>query len=357
MMDAECATKTIFFFQKEKIKNFTDFRTNHTLSTMSSNTTTDTNTSTTATAATDDAAKFVFRVPAQKLAMEAGGKCKACSKIGLRRAFQSHLPGVTNEVYLLAFCCDECGYNEAEIKRDGFSKIGRCYELTVTTPHDLKRPLLHSPSATIKFPAIDMEFEGGFTSGVFHTVETFVNGIADDLRSHAQVISSNTNDRQTQKNLNNFLKKLEKLKSKSSMPWKFSIRDPLNLSYIATKGSTLADDPQLNVLDFERSDDENYRYQVELDDIDENTPTVDDIDEIAHNMEMVEVSTVHERIKHRNAASASVKGGSNSSTTTNTSADQVDNADDDDDDDDLPDLIAPVANNAPARIIAGENKD
>jgi hypothetical protein len=101
---------------------------------------------------------FVFKVPSEALKMEVQGSCKACSKLGQRSAFQSHLPGVTNEVYLLRFRCDECGYGEAEIKRDGYSSLGRTYQLTVESLNDLRRPLLHSSSAGTLFAVIVLLF-------------------------------------------------------------------------------------------------------------------------------------------------------------------------------------------------------
>jgi C4-type Zn-finger protein len=88
-------------------------------------------------------------------------QCRACSQLGVSRALATMLPAVHNEVFLLRFKCDSCGFTQSEIKRDGkkkreiaekkvemnvyfsllvgFSSIGRRFVLTVSTPTDLER--------------------------------------------------------------------------------------------------------------------------------------------------------------------------------------------------------------------------
>lgn len=213
---------------------------------------------------------FAFRKPKLTEKMQVRKQCKACSRLGVSRAFVSMLPTVHNEVFLLQFKCDQCGYAENEIKRDGFSPVGRRFSLTVTCEADLKRVLLHAPSCTVSFPALEFEFEGGASSGVFHTVASFLDGIAADLREHANVISSDLSAAASRLALHAFLDRFLALKQPANMPWQLDFSDPLNLSYIAIDGSP-ATDAAVRFEDFELQFQDLERHKIDDEQIDHDT--------------------------------------------------------------------------------------
>jgi C4-type Zn-finger protein len=104
-----------------------------------------------------------YRKPVSEEKMVVRKQCRACSQLGVSRALATMLPAVHNEVFLLRFKCDSCGFAQCEIKRDGkeekkkkrkkkekkknlfiffqigFSSIGRRFVFTVSTPIDLQR--------------------------------------------------------------------------------------------------------------------------------------------------------------------------------------------------------------------------
>ncbi len=197
-------------------------------------------------------------------------QCKACSQLGVSRAYASMLPAVHNEVFLVSFKCEHCGFSHNDIKRDGFSAVGRRFHLTVSSERDLQRVLLHAPSCQVTFPALEFEFEGGATSAVFHTVDSLLDGIAADLREHASVISSDLSAAASRLALHAFLDRFLALKQPASMPWSLSFSDPLNLSFVGIDGS-LAADAAVRLEDFELSFQDCERHNIEHEHIDPNT--------------------------------------------------------------------------------------
>jgi C4-type Zn-finger protein len=62
---------------------------------------------------------FATRNPVAQEKMVVRKQCRACSQLGVSRALATMLPAVHNEVFLLRFKCDHCGFAQCEIKRDG----------------------------------------------------------------------------------------------------------------------------------------------------------------------------------------------------------------------------------------------
>jgi C4-type Zn-finger protein len=213
---------------------------------------------------------FAFRKPKEVEKMVVRKQCKACSRLGVSRALVSMLPAVHNEVFLLRFHCEHCGYAHNDIKRDGFSPVGRRFSLTVRSAAELERVLLHAPSCTVSFPSLEFEFEGGASSAVFHTVASLLDGIAADLREHANVISSDLSAAASRLALTAFLERFLALKEPANMPWRLEFSDPLNLSYIGIDG-TLESDAALRFEDFELSFQDFERHHIEDELIDNNT--------------------------------------------------------------------------------------
>lgn len=127
----------------------------------------------------------------------------------------------------------------------------------------------------VRIPALDFEFEGGLTSGDFQTVNSLLDGIANDLRQHSAVISSDLSGAAARVALFAFIERFDALKTPAGMPWQLEFSDPLNLSYIAIDGS-LAADTALRIEDFERQHQDDERHEIDPEHIDHNTVLVAD---------------------------------------------------------------------------------
>jgi hypothetical protein len=127
----------------------------------------------------------------------------------------------------------------------------------------------------VRIPALDFEFEGGLTSGDFQTVNSLLDGIANDLRQHSAVISSDLSGAAARVALFAFIDRFDALKTPAGMPWQLEFSDPLNLSYIAIDGS-LATDTALRIEDFERQHQDDERHEIDPEHVDHNTVLVAD---------------------------------------------------------------------------------
>lgn len=58
------------------------------------------------------------------------------------------IPGF-KEIIMMAFRCEECGFENNDLKPTESSDMGRKYILTVTTPEDLERDVFQVPSNPI----------------------------------------------------------------------------------------------------------------------------------------------------------------------------------------------------------------
>jgi zinc finger protein len=196
--------------------------------------------------------------------------CPNCSKQGeMRNAFTS-IPHF-KEVLIMAFLCQHCGLRQSEVKAGGaIPTFGTETTLRITSMDDLRRDVLKGEDASISIPELDLQLMGGTLGGVYTTVEGLLDKIYTNLRDNNpfsvgdSTWRNHSNEESTQKkDFKDFLQKMKDLSNGDNFPFTLKIRDALGNSFISGPlGSHLPPeaDPNLEMVDFERTEEENDDY-------------------------------------------------------------------------------------------------
>lgn len=171
------------------------------------------------------------------------------------------------DVIIMATVCDakSCGYKSNEVKSgSGFSDKGQKITLTLNSKSeslktdlkiDLARDILKSETASISIPTIDFEIGRGAIEGKFTTVEGLLQDIQRVVKNNPFTTGDSTIVENKNDNLGKFNKNIEDILA-GEMHVKLVLDDPAGNSYVQNVNAP-DDDPQLEILDYERTFEQN----------------------------------------------------------------------------------------------------
>lgn len=183
--------------------------------------------------------------------------CPGCTKPCEVRMRMVDVPHFT-EVVLISTACDHCGYRTSEVKTGGaVPEKGRQIILKVQEQVDLSRDVLKSETCTVFCPELKLEITPGTMSGRFTTVEGLLSQVHDTLYTRvfdAGAAGGDSRDPERKAAWENLFKNLQAA-IKGEFKYQIVLTDPLAASYIQNL-CTPDEDPQLTILDYERSGEE-----------------------------------------------------------------------------------------------------
>ena len=116
-------------------------------------------------------------------------------------------------------------------------------KFSVESEKDLNREIIKSEHAMIQIPEIDFEIPSN-KKGEITTLEGLINRCIDDIRKEQPV--RKVIDEHLYQKIEEFLIKLEDLKSQKGLPWTIVIDDPSGLSFIKNPHAP-KNDPQITI--------------------------------------------------------------------------------------------------------------
>jgi zinc finger protein len=142
------------------------------------------------------------------------------------------------EIVLMAFTCDECGYHNGEVMvSGGISPQARRLTCRVASDRDLKRELIKSELAAVKFAELGLELMPGTLGGKFTTIEGLLRDIKVSLKDKNPFASGDSVLGERDE-LNNTIAALERYEA-GQEPFTMVIDDPLAKSHIQDFEDTL----------------------------------------------------------------------------------------------------------------------
>ena len=173
---------------------------------------------------------------AEKIGSSSTVYCLACGAVGKTLFYTATVPSFGG-MDLSSFSCDECGYHyaktEATIKSETeFSKLGMLTTLKVTGEVDLQRSVVISDEAAVIIPELEFSVRS-LSGGRITTVEGCLAGLASELK-RLNIVGGTDGDGEAGEK-KNIVASLEKLLTLDSGTFNFSIRDPLNKSFISPR--------------------------------------------------------------------------------------------------------------------------
>jgi zinc finger protein len=186
---------------------------------------------------------------AEREVIEFETPCSSCAEGGQTRMVTTEIP-MFKEVVIMSFSCETCGWKSNEVKTGGgIAAKGRRITLRVENEEDLSRDVLKGDTAAVIIPHVDLNFQGGNSSGRFTTIEGLISQILRDL-NFGSFVQGDAADRTERDQMQEFLDRLGALLLPESMPWELTLEDPLANVYIQHYETP---DPQITTEDFERS--------------------------------------------------------------------------------------------------------
>jgi len=153
--------------------------------------------------------------------------CMRCESQGMTRLFLTKIP-FFREVIVSSFCCDVCGYTNAELQPGGsIQDRGVTYKLNIETVEDLNRQVVQTANCSVKIPTLDFEIPAGKSAltTIEGVIDRSVEGLEQDqvLRriQHPEVAAQ----------IDDFVAKLKDLKNVQT-PFQFIIDDPSGNSFL-----------------------------------------------------------------------------------------------------------------------------
>ena len=183
--------------------------------------------------------------------------CYVCHAPGYLRSCICSIP-YFKEIIISCFKCDVCGYKTTDVKGGGgISEKGTKLTLKVEKTEDLNRDVFKSESSKIIIPEIGFESSDGSLGSMYTTIE----GIIDKLIENLKNMPFGTGDSKLSNDIDNFIKKLEDIKS---LKEKFTIiiDDPLSNSFIFPVGEDVEKDSRLKKEEYERTFEQNEEYGI-----------------------------------------------------------------------------------------------
>ncbi|TPP58886.1 Zinc finger protein ZPR1 [Fasciola gigantica] len=162
------------------------------------------------------------------------------------------------QVVIMATVCSVCGHRDSEVKSGGgVSPKGRLYRLKITHPSDLSRDVLVSETAAVRLRELDLESMGGTLGGRFTTLEGLFVAIKDQLLAlNPFVTGDSCTEEEKRGKLLTTIENLQKVAEGKYLNILFELRDPAGNSYLQNLYAPESD-PEMEVVDYERTDEEN----------------------------------------------------------------------------------------------------
>lgn len=200
---------------------------------------------------------------------ELPAECPACTKpctVNMKKVTIPHF----KEVIILATVCENCGYRTSDVKTGGaIPEKGKKITLRVETLTDLSRDILKSETCELQSADLGLEVQPGTLGGRFTTVEGLLSQVRDQLHGQIFDIDEEGNnestagslkpgdsmDAETRTKWNAFFDKLDRA-LKAEFPFSITLVDPLANSFVQKNVDGDAEDPQIKVEEYERTDEE-----------------------------------------------------------------------------------------------------
>jgi len=180
--------------------------------------------------------------------------CMNCYKQGTTRLMLTRIP-FFREVIVMAFHCNECGFDSAEIQSGAtIQRLGVRYTLTVTSVADLSRTVVKADSASVLLPHLDFEIPAGTQRGTLNTIEGLLDRSIDGLSQMQEERRKQTPE--VAAKIDAVIAELTRCKNGEHLPFVIVVDDPAGNSFIENPRAP-ADDPQLSVAHYRRSREQN----------------------------------------------------------------------------------------------------
>lgn len=199
---------------------------------------------------------------------ELPAECPACTKactVNMKKVTIPHF----KEVIVMATVCDDCGYRTSDVKTGGaIPEKGKKITLQVNNLTDLSRDILKSETCELQSADLGLEVQPGTLGGRFTTVEGLLSQVRDQL--HGQIFDIDEDDNEktvnslkpgdsmdaaTKDRWTAFFDKLDQA-LKAEFPFSITLVDPLANSFVQKNVDGDEDDPQIMVVEYERTDEE-----------------------------------------------------------------------------------------------------
>lgn len=200
---------------------------------------------------------------------ELPAECPACSKsctVNMKKVTIPHF----KEVIVMATVCEHCGYRTSDVKTGGaIPDKGQKITLQVENVTDLSRDILKSETCELRSADLGLEVQPGTLGGRFTTVEGLLSQVRDQL--HGQIFDidedepnensagslkpGDSMDATTKEKWTAFFERLDRA-LKAEFPFSIILVDPLANSFVQKNVDGDAEDPQIKVEEYERTEQE-----------------------------------------------------------------------------------------------------
>eukprot|EP00629_Pelagomonadales_sp_RCC1024_P008648 CAMPEP_0119279004 /NCGR_PEP_ID=MMETSP1329-20130426/20080_1 /TAXON_ID=114041 /ORGANISM="Genus nov. species nov., Strain RCC1024" /LENGTH=407 /DNA_ID=CAMNT_0007279533 /DNA_START=145 /DNA_END=1365 /DNA_ORIENTATION=+ len=180
-------------------------------------------------------------------------QCPLCGAPGDEVACPMNIPHF-KRIILVSLHCDRCGHKSAEVKNDGqaIPERGRACTVTCVEEADLRRDVVKSDTATLRFPGLGLELAPGELGAVWATVEgCLAKALAALRRRKPFTFDEDAGERAA---FEAELGKVRAMRYREAFPFTLEVRDPLANSFVGPRREAAgAEDPHVVVADYERS--------------------------------------------------------------------------------------------------------
>ncbi|ETN41712.1 uncharacterized protein HMPREF1541_03648 [Cyphellophora europaea CBS 101466] len=186
--------------------------------------------------------------------------CPACSKSCTVNMKKTNIPHF-KEVIIMATVCDHCGYRTSDVKTGGaIPPLGKKITLQVKTLEDLSRDILKSESCALKSHTLGLEVQPGTLGGRFTTVEGLLAQVRDQLRGQifdtdGDLAGGDSMTAETKARWDAFFAKVDGA-IKAEFAFDVILEDPLANSFVQKNVDGDEEDPQIEVVEYERTEEE-----------------------------------------------------------------------------------------------------
>ncbi|KAJ4306982.1 nucleolar zinc-finger protein [Collariella sp. IMI 366227] len=133
-------------------------------------------------------------------------------------------------VIIMSFSCDHCGFSNNEVQPAGTFQLKGCYyELRLTAMPDFERQVVKSDTATVKFIELDVEVPAG--KGQLTNIEGLLTTVIDDLAFGQEKRKEETPE--VYAKVEEVIAKGRKMLAGEAFPFRVGVDDPAGNSFIA----------------------------------------------------------------------------------------------------------------------------
>jgi len=188
--------------------------------------------------------------------------CVNCEDNGNTTILLTKIP-FFQEVILMSFYCEHCGYKNSEVQTGGKLKDrGVKYNLRLCNQKDLNRDIVQSEFATVTIPELELEIPRTNKKGMLNTVEGLIQNVIDGLTQDQE--ERQKVDPENAVKIDEFINRLKKFRNGEAFPFHLIIDDPSGNSFIKNPFAPNSD-PDMQVEKYNRTNEqcESMGYSVE----------------------------------------------------------------------------------------------